>query len=418
MNIIESLYLNSIFTLFPILCYLFFVAYNKNVGEGEKKIVLEIALFTSLFLSIKYGQEYSNIEPIVFFNIPLLIGYIKERKLSILIMSIFIISYYVNVFGFNPLLISVEYLIYAFIYLVVKKKGLTNTFLINSFVLIKAMVLSFQTFYLIETTSSDISTFVDILIAILMFYVLSYLILEILNQCENTIDLNVSLKELEKEKKLRKSLFKITHEIKNPIAVCKGYLDMFDYDNREQSEKYIPIIKQEIDRTLTLMNDFLEITKIQVNKDVLDIYLLLYDILDAVDSLFMKDNIEVKVNIPDEELYILGDYNRLKQVFINIIKNAVEAIPREKNGVIEITTEFSKRFLTISIKDNGVGIEPDILEKIEEPFYTTKEKGSGLGLFLSKEIIEAHSGKLKYEPLKEGGTVAIIKLPINYKNPI
>ena len=141
-------------------------------------------------------------------------------------------------------------------FLVVKKKGLTNVFLINSFVLIKAMVVSFQTFYFIETTTKDIIIFLEILIAIFMFYVLSYLILEILNQCENTIDLNVSLKELEKEKELRKSLFKITHEIKNPIAVCKGYLDMFDYNNKEHSERYIPIIKQEIDRTLTLMNDF------------------------------------------------------------------------------------------------------------------------------------------------------------------
>lgn len=418
MNIIENLYLNSIFTLFPLLCYLFFVAYNKNVGEGEKKIVLEILLFTSLFLSIKYGKDYFNMKPVVFFNIPLLIGYVKERKFSVVVMSIFIIAYYVDAFSFNPILITIEYLIYAFIFLVVKKKGLTNVFLINSFVLIKAMVVSFQTFYFIETTTKDIIIFLEILIAIFMFYVLSYLILEILNQCENTIDLNVSLKELEKEKELRKSLFKITHEIKNPIAVCKGYLDMFDYNNKEHSERYIPIIKQEIDRTLTLMNDFLEITKIQVNKDILDIYLLLYDILDTVDSLFIKNAITVKFNIPDDELYILGDYNRLKQVFINIIKNAVEAIPSQKEGIIEIDTELSKKYLTISIKDNGIGIEPNILERIAEPFYTTKEKGSGLGLFLSKEIIEAHNGELKYEPLLKGGTVAIIKLPVNYKNPI
>jgi signal transduction histidine kinase len=387
----------------------------RNLGEKEDKIVLEIVLFSTLFLSIKYGRSYFNIEPVILYNIPLLVAYIKERKVSIFVISMFIIIYYIEVLKFSPILIVSEYLAYAVIYLGIKKKGLTNSYLINTFVIIKAGMLSFQTFYFMEHNPNNLLVLGDLFIAIITFYILSYLILALLNQCENTINLNISIKELEKEKQLKNSLFKITHEIKNPMAVCKGYLDMLDVNNKDHVEKYIPIIKQEIDRTLTLLDDFSEITKIKIKKEELDINLLVDDVANAMESLFKNNNIECKLNIPDTEIYLLGDYNRLKQVFMNIIKNAIEAIPNDKSGVIEISTKLDKKNIYVYIKDNGVGMDEEQLKKIEEAFYTTKNKGSGLGLFLSKEIIEAHDGKIIYDSIKDEGTTVTIKLPLNYK---
>ncbi len=412
---VESLLVNSIYCIFPILCYLFYVAYTKNIGEQEDKLILEVTLFTSLYLNMKYGRNYFNVEPIILFNIPLLVAYLKERKVSILLISIFISYYYIDILHFSPLLIIIEYLIYAIMYLGIKRRGMTNAYLINTFVLIKAVFLSIQSFYLVPSNNSDLIIFIQIFIAIVTFYLLSYFILELLDQCENTINLNISMKELEKEKQLRKSLFKITHEIKNPIAVCKGYLDMFEPNNKKHNEKYIPIIKQEIDRTLMLMDDFLEVTKIKIKKEVIDINLLLDDVCASMSSLFKSHNIKTNIDIPNEELYIMGDYNRLKQVFINVIKNAVEAIPNDRKGLIDIMTIINKRILSIYIKDNGEGIDKDMLDKIGEAFYTTKGKGTGLGIFLSKEIIDGHQGEIIYSSTKGEGTIVIIKLPINYK---
>ena len=84
------------------------------------------------------------------------------------------------------------------------------------------------------------------------------------------MNINTAMKELEKEKVLRTSLFKLTHEIKNPLAVCKGYLDMLDLNNQEKVDKYIPIVKGEIERTLTLMDDYLDYTKVKINKEEVD----------------------------------------------------------------------------------------------------------------------------------------------------
>jgi len=412
---LESLILNSIYCIFPLLCYLFYVAYTKNIGEDEDKIILDLALFASLYLNMKYGRSYFSVEPFILYNIPLLVAYLKERKFAILLISTFIMYYYIDVLNFSLLLVITEYLIYAFIYLGIKRKGLTNSYLINSFVLIKAAILSFQSFYLINNSSNQLIIFLEIFIAISTFYVLANFILEVLNQCEKTIDLNINMKELERENQIKNSLFKITHEIKNPIAVCKGYLDMLDSNNKKQVDRYIPIVKQEINRTLILLDDFSQVTKIKIVKEILDINLLLDDVCCSMESLFKNNNIKINANIPNDELYIIGDYNRLKQVCINIIKNAIEAIPCDKDGIIDINIETYKKQILISIKDNGIGMDKETVNRMGEAFYTTKGKGSGLGIFLSMEIIAAHRGKIIYNSIKDFGTTVTIKLLNNYK---
>ena len=121
------------------------------------------------------------------------------------------------------------------------------------------------------------------------------------------------------------------------------------------------------------------------------------------------------MNISNDELYMMGDYNRLKQVFINVIKNAIEAIPSDREGKITLSSKTTKKDIIICVKDNGIGIDADILDKIDEAFYTTKEKGTGLGLALSKEIINGHQGTVEYESNKDIGTNVKIRLPLNYE---
>ena len=219
----------------------------------------------------------------------------------------------------------------------------------------------------------------------------------------------MSVKKLEEEKQLRISLFKITHEIKNPLAVIKGYLDMFDINNQQHTKKYIPIIKEEVEKTLMLLNDFLSITKIKINKDIMDINLLLEEICSTMIPLLKDKKINYKINITDDEIYINGDYNRLMQVFINIIKNSIEAI--DKNGQIDIELINNPKNIVIIIKDNGSGIEKENLEKIKEPFFTTKKNGTGLGVSLSYEIIKQHQGSINYYSKEKEGTKVVIDLP-------
>ena len=174
-------------------------------------------------------------------------------------------------------------------------------------------------------------------------------------------------------------------------------------------------IKNELNRTLTIMDDFMNYTKIKVNLDIIDINMLLNEVLESFSLIFKINNIDLINKVTDDEIYINGDYGRLKQVFINLIKNGIESFDGKK-GKLEINTKENNKEVIISIIDNGCGMDEDILKNINEMFYTTKKNGTGIGLPLSNEIIKLHNGKLNFYSKKgKGTTVEIIfnKVDIN-----
>ena len=185
---------------------------------------------------------------------------------------------------------------------------------------------------------------------------------------------------------------------------------MLDINNKEKVVRYVPIIREEIDRCLNIMTDFMQFSKIKLDKELVDINLLLDDVYDSFKILNKLKNIELNYVENNDEVYINGDYNRLKQVLINLLKNSAEAI--ENKGIISINSESDNKCFVITIKDNGKGMTKETLEKIKEIFYTTKEKGSGIGVSLSNEIIKAHGGKLEYSSSVGVGTEVKIILPI------
>lgn len=412
MNFVESVILDMVLLLFPLLIYLIYVAYKRNLNQDEKGLFLEVSLFSSLYLIMRYGIVEKEGFLVILYNVPLLISYFKGRKVTPILISVILIWYYVSVMDFSFLFIFLEYVIYYCIYIYIIQKRVTTNYIINSFVLVKALVLSFETFCFTSPHAPFVENFMQVFLVILMFYVVSYIIFYLLKKGEEIMDLNSTIKELEKEKMLRASLFKITHEIKNPIAVCKGYLDMLDLNNEEKTKKYIPIVKQEIARTLILMDDYLDYTKIKIEKEETDLYLLLEDTCASLESLFRKNKIVTKFKIPDDELYMLLDYNRIKQVLVNVFKNAMEAKKENKEMTIWLSVKKEKDKVLIQIRDNGIGMDEETLRNVSEMFYTTKKKGSGLGVSLSKEIIELHKGSLEYDSVLGKGTNVKIYLPL------
>ena len=413
MIIFEGILLNSIYLLFPLLVYLLVVICVRNIDKKAKKLLLETALFSSLYLLFKYGKNSSLIYPMIVFNVLLLLSYLKKKNITAIIMSIFLVIYYKNTTPLSYFILIVEYTMYFLIcnYITRRRKA-SKIAIITVFVIIKSFTLSMQTFLMFNDKSDIVNNFIDLFITMTIFTFIAYLCLYIITKGEDIIDLNKITTELEKEKSLRESLFKITHEIKNPIAVCKGYLDMIDYDDKKKVEKYIPIIKDQISRTLILMDDFLDYTKVKINKEEVDLYMLLEDSCDVSEPLFKKAGIKVEFEIPDDEIYMELDYNRMKQVLVNIFKNSIEAKDKKKKyKFINIDVINGRNDVTIKIKDNGIGMDKKTLSKVDEMFYTTKEKGTGLGVALSKEIIELHGGSMKYTSQIGKYTQVTIKLP-------
>ena len=390
-------FMNFVWILFPIIIYLIYEVYTENTNKDKSDLVLAFCLISSLYLIVRFGVFFDEYIFSIVFDLIILLFYLKKSVFNALVISI-IVALYLNV-NFSLYIIIFKFFVYfVFYFLFMNRKNyyILSTFLFNIFCLFAIM--------------RNIS--INVIFYYLFYYFVVYFIIIFLIKAEKIIEINISYKELMKENQLRESLFKISHEIKNPIAVCKGYLDMFDTNNMSHFEKYIPIIKSEINKTLNLIQDFSACNKIKIDCDIIDISLLIEDIMDNFKLMFNDKNIDFHISLPTDEIFINGDYNRLNQVLLNIIKNSIEAIDYSKKSYINIYTKLVGKCIKIYVEDNGIGISKANMSKISEPFYTTKPNGTGLGVLLSQEIINAHDGSLDYESVEGVGTTAIITLPL------
>lgn len=402
MSFFDVLILDTVLILCPF--GLLFVLKLKNITKLEETYILDIVLLLVLFLLLKYSN-YASSYGLILINMPLIISYLKGRNITSIILSIVIVLFHFAI-GFNLIIVLMEYIIYLIIF-IINKKDENSLFLI--FLFIKGVFLTISYYYILGNNS--FYDLIQIFISLIVFYIIGYTLIKILNITEEMISFNKVIKELEKEKRLKDSLFKITHEVKNPIAVCKGYLTMMDYDDIDKVKKYNNIIKGELDRTLDIMDNFSSYTKIKVNLDIMDFNYLVKDTVDSMKFYLKDNNIELDYKYDDEEIFIKGDYERLKQVIVNIMKNSSEAI--KGKGLIKINVKKNKKSVSLSIKDNGSGISKEELAKIGDLFYSSKDKGCGIGVPISKEIIRLHEGTIKYSSKEGEYTKVTIKLPID-----
>ena len=408
MEIFDTMILDIILIALPLTIYLLYLAYTKTFNNKENELLIVVTIFSVLYLLFKYTKPLYMNMPFIIINISLIIAYIKKSKISVLITSIIMIAYYYSFYQDYLPIIILEYLLYYLFYLKTFKE-----FKINAFILIFATIKIVITLILLSYQNYTFPAYVsELIIEGIYLYAVASVIIYFLNKTEEVLKLHMNIKEIKHNEQIHTSLFQITHEIKNPIAVCKGYLDMFDSENPKHFKKYIPILKDEINRTLLLLEDFLAMNKVKINKDIVDINLLIEEVIKNIDMLCQKNNIKLTSNIIDDDIYINADYNRLTQVFINLLKNSVEAIPKNKEGKILVSEKIKDDHIIIIVKDNGKGMSKELLNKIKEPFYTTKQKGTGLGVSLSEQIIKAHNGSLVYESKEGEYTKVIVTLPI------
>ena len=406
--IIKDIILNLILITFPILVYLVLVCYRENIDNNNKDTLLTIALITSLYLCLKYIPSEINTKVLLFCNIPIVIAYMKKKHYLGIFLSIINVLYSYYVLNIEVIIMIIKYASYLGLYLCARKKNLTSDSFILSIAIIQGFFLSFEYFFKdIKVSAND---FVLLLIIVFIYYFATFSILYLFKVMDKIESLNTTIKMLEKDKKIKDALFKLTHEIKNPLAVCKGYIDMIDLNKEEKALKYINIMKQEINRSLNIISDFVEYNKIKVVKEQIDLNCLLDDVYDSFKILMTNKKIKLEYkNRDDQEIYFNGDYERLKQVIINILKNAYEACT--ENGKVEISSNLYKNYLDILIEDNGIGMDEETLKNIKEMFYTTKQNGTGLGVALSNEIIKSHSGELLFTSEPNKGTKVTIRLP-------
>ncbi|MGG7618250.1 ATP-binding protein [Bacillus coreaensis] len=202
----------------------------------------------------------------------------------------------------------------------------------------------------------------------------------------------------------------IAHEVRNPLTSISGFIQLLK-EQRHLQKEYIDVIFSEIERIELVLSEMLLLSKPQVvNLKKFDIIKTLDYVIALISTKANMSSIEIKLKKDDKPIWVYGEENQIKQVFINIIKNAIEAM--QNGGKVHVSLVNDCQFVSIYFSDTGCGISKDTLEKIGQPFYTTKEKGTGLGLTTCFKIIENHKGKIHISSQVGIGTTFEVILPL------
>ncbi|MGG1677146.1 PAS domain S-box protein [Neobacillus sp. NRS-1170] len=207
----------------------------------------------------------------------------------------------------------------------------------------------------------------------------------------------------------------VAHEIRNPLTSLKGFVQLLQMEDKKH-QFYYQIMLDELNRINHIVGELLLLAKPQLLKyTTADIQKLLNDVISLLSTEASLYNVQIESIYPENEINIECDPNQLKQLFINLIKNAIEA--SINGGKVSIVLEqLENEQVIIAVKDNGCGISKERLEKIGEPFYSSKEKGTGLGLTVSFKIVQSHKGTIRFDSQKNHGTTVNITLPIKQGN--
>lgn len=387
MNHIEINYIFNSIVIIPIMIYIIFFHIKDEINKLHNNITLELTILLVYFLCLYVFIRVFKIEYIYYITLPIILSFIFDKyKLNIFlsIINIFMTLYLLDINIFY--LLSYYIILFTLYFIIKNKKDFISTY----------TILNIMYMFLLDNYN-------------IIFLISIYLIYNLIILLKKRMKLYYTLEDIENNKLIKTSIFKVTHEIKNPLAVIKGYLSIFDPYDSEKCLKYKNILEIEVENALNVLKDFSSINHLNIKKNNINYYDLLMEAKETILPFFNDKNIKLNINSP-RELFVNADYNRMKQVLINILKNSTEAL--SDNGKIDIKSYIENNKLITIIKDNGHGMDKETIDNLFTPFYSKKSFGTGLGLCLSKEIIELHNGTIKYTSKLNLYTEVKIVIPV------
>ena len=387
MNHIEINYIFNSIVIIPIMIYIIFFHIKDEINKLHNNVTLELTILLVYFLCLYVFIRVFKIEYIYYITLPIILSFIFDKyKLNIFlsIINIFMTLYLLDI---NIFCLLSYYIILFTLYFIIKnKKDFISTYTILNIIYM----------FLLDNYN-------------IIFLISIYLIYNLIILLKKRMKLYYTLEDIENNKLIKTSIFKVTHEIKNPLAVIKGYLSIFDPYDSDRCLKYKNILEIEVENALNVLKDFSSINHLDIKKNNINYYDLLMEAKETILPFFNDKNIKLNINSP-RELFVNADYNRMKQVLINILKNSADAL--SDNGKIDIKSYIENNKLITIIKDNGHGMDKETIDNLFTPFYSKKSFGTGLGLCLSKEIIELHNVTIKYTSKLNLYTEVKIVIPV------
>jgi two-component system NtrC family sensor kinase len=247
---------------------------------------------------------------------------------------------------------------------------------------------------------------------------------ELVRSFNNMINKLKEAKASERLSIIGKAATAIVHELKNSLVMVNTLIGLFPKKHKDKRfvERFTKTVPQELERWKSMLQDLSDFSrgaKIELSLAQIDIAELIKDIHCLIEERTLQSNIKLQINIEEELPYIQGNSQKLRQVFVNLVTNAVDAMPNGGSLILSAAMankadkRESKHHIEIKVRDTGMGLSTHSFEKIFEPFHTTKINGMGLGLAISRNIIQQHGGDIEVKSESNQGTSFIVKLPVS-----
>lgn len=210
----------------------------------------------------------------------------------------------------------------------------------------------------------------------------------------------------------------VAHEIRNPLSsiglnveMLQDQLGTFDTPaDAKEARDLLNSVMREVDRLTEITEDYLRLARLPTPaKRPEDLKKILEEVLGFAREELERAGVKIVAELPEGGLPISADEGQLRQVFLNLIRNAREAMAT--GGTLKVRAGSSGALLDVRVSDTGTGIPPEVREKLFEPFFTTKPGGTGLGLSLSRQIVEAHGGRIDVDSAPNSGTTFLLEFP-------
>lgn len=404
--------------IFPILIYYLLTIQDNHSSPKLHPNKLLGMIIIMLLLTITIPVTYANGFAYDFRIIPIFIAFLYTGFFRGIAVILIMLGYLLLLGDTKVLLSIVNYAIIVVIFYFLLKKY--HSLLLNK----KLMVLTIIYSFIVITRGITLvkNNQIDQILVMILFSIITWitilLVVLIIENLKQQILLQRELRRSEKMNVISQLAASVAHEVRNPLTTVNGFLQLIIRDDNitDKQRNYIDITLSELNRAQSIINDYLSLAKPNnSNTQLVNISEELSKTVELMTSYTNIQSIEVETFIEDS-LYINGNKDEIKQVLINIIKNAIEAIGNE--GLLQINAFAKDQDIIVKITDNGPGMTKEQLSKIGTPFYSTKDKGTGVGLTICFQIIEQLKGSIDVESTVGKGTSFIIKLPTSQNPPV
>ncbi|MFJ7828299.1 ATP-binding protein [Psychrobacillus sp. NPDC096623] len=408
-----DLFNQVIMVLCLILIYqLFFNERELQRRKMSSKLLL--LLLIMLFLTVTFPIEIEGDIHYDFRLIPIIISFIYIGVLPGLLLTAVLVFYRVYLGGvgiysnlFDIIVISLIAILLVFLTKRYKLYTLRSKAFVVSFVFLVSSINKIVYLYInqhLEQIPLMIFYFIGAWISLL-------LVVYIIDYVDQHLQIQLELQQADKLNVISQLSASVAHEIRNPMTTVQGFLQLMSSDPQLQQnyKNYIDISLKELNDAQSIINDYLSLAKPHTEGFCnINLSTEVKNVVSLINSYTNIKNIRIESSIQDS-LYMNGNKVELKQILVNIMKNGIEAM--EENGLLTIRLYSKLEEIFIEITDTGSGMTKEQVQKMGTPFYSTKEKGTGVGLTISYQLIHAMKGKVEIDSECGVGTKFTIRFP-------